>query len=74
MPLTCTAAALAVSAVDFEKYSRAEHLAVQTYLISVAAGGSTDPQVLLTAAKDFLKLDQVSQLAIQNYLLCSLVP
>lgn len=49
-------------------------LAIQTYLLAVIAGGSTDPNVLMQAAKCFDScIPPGMQLAIQNYLLCQIV-
>jgi len=44
--------------------------AIQTYLLAVMAGGSTDPFVLLSDAKCFLCLSREQQVAVQSYLLC----
>lgn len=46
---------------------------VQTYLLAVLAGGSTDPNVLAEQAKCFKCLSTTTLLEIQVYLLCQLV-
>lgn len=47
--------------------------AIQTYLLAVIAGGSTDPATLLAQAKCFVGLPDKTQQAIQTYLLCQIV-
>jgi hypothetical protein len=47
-------------------------LAIQTYLLAVIAGGSTDPGVLAAQAKAFQGLNG-RQLEVQSFLLCQIV-
>jgi hypothetical protein len=74
MPLSCTPSDLAAEATCFEcQLSDAQRAAIQTYLLAVIAGGSTDPQTLLTAASQFQNLSGVQLAQIQAYLLCAIV-
>ena len=70
--MTCTAQSLTNAAKSFESLSERESLAVQTYLLAVIAGGSTDPATLLASAKCFC-LDRKKLMQIQDYLLCQIV-
>ncbi len=45
---------------------------VQTYLLAVSAGGSTDPATLLAQAKCFLCLTPEEQQIVQIFLECQL--
>jgi len=73
MPATCTPEALAEAAKCFECLDEKSQLGIQTYLLAVIAGGSTDPNVLAAAAKKFQGVSDRGLLAIQDYLLCQLV-
>lgn len=72
MPVTCTTDSLMDSAKCFNCLTPIQQLAIQTYLLAVQAGGSTDASVLLSSAKCFLCLPQQQLLAIQAYLLCQI--
>lgn len=62
------------SAACFEaQLSEAQRGAIQTYLLAIIAGGSTDPQTLLTAASAFQNLSGVQLAQINAYLLCAIV-
>jgi len=69
--VTCTANSLATAAKQFESLSEAQSVAVQTYLLAVIAGGSTNPATLLAAAKCFC-LGERELMQIQDYLLCTI--
>lgn len=68
----CTPGTLLDLAKCFNCLSPQQHLAVQTYLLALQAGGSTDPTVLLGLAKCFICLTEQQLLAIQAYLLCQI--
>ena len=74
MPVTCTPQSLSDASACFEmQLTDAGRTAIQTYLLAVLAGGSTDPQALLTAATQFGNLSVPQLLQIQAYLLCQIV-
>lgn len=70
MPVTCTTSALAEAAKCFTCLSPADHAAIQTYLLAVIAGGSTDPATLLASAKCFTCVPDGELKRIGVYLLC----
>ena len=72
MAVSCEPADLAEAAKCF---CLPEHLqlAVQTYLLAVAAGGSTDPGTLAESAKDFRGLSARQLMEVQAYLLCQIL-
>ena len=73
MPVECTADALATAAKCFTCLSPADQAAVQTYLLAVIAGGSTDPATLLASAKCFTCVPDSELKRIQVYLLCAIL-
>lgn len=70
--MACDPKTLAADAAPFAVYSEGEHMAVQTYLLAVLAGGSTDPATLVAAAKGFAALDAATLQQVQASLLCSI--
>lgn len=73
MAVSCTPEDLAAAAKCYTNCLSTETmLAVQTYLLAVIAGGSTDPAVLVQEAKAFQAL-RGRQLEVQSYLLCQIV-
>lgn len=72
----CTPNVLLENAKCFKKcLNHDDREAVNTYLLAVIAGGSTDPQVLLQQARCFTGCLTIPQLkAIQVYLLCQIAP
>jgi len=73
MAVTCTTDSLNTAASCFSCLTPPQQLAIQTYLLAVKAGGSTDPATLLNSAKCFTCLTEQQLLAIQAYLLCQIV-
>lgn len=73
MSVSCEPNDLAEAAKCFSNCMSTETmLAIQTYLLAVIAGGSTDPQVLAQQAAQFQAL-RGRQLEVQSYLLCQIV-
>jgi hypothetical protein len=72
MPISCTPEDLAAAAKCFSCLDTQSMLAIQTYLLAVIAGGSTDPGVLAAQAKAFQGLNG-RQLEVQSFLLCQIV-
>jgi len=73
MAVTCTAAALAEAAKCFQCLQPEQKQWIDTYLLAVIAGGSTDPNVLSRAAATFKGVPDGMILRIQAYLLCQIV-
>lgn len=73
MAVDCTPNGLAEAAKCFVCLPPASQTQVQTYLLAVIAGGSTDPNVLLEQAKAFQGISPAALLEIQTYLLCQIV-
>jgi hypothetical protein len=74
MPISCSPSDLAAESSCFEcGLSEANRSAIRTRLLAVMAGGSTDPQALLTEASAFQNLTLTQLAQIQAYLLCALV-
>jgi len=73
MPVTCTAAALAEAAKCFQCLQPEQKQWIDTYLLAVIAGGSTDPAVLARSAATFKGVSDGMLLRIQAYLLCQIV-
>jgi hypothetical protein len=72
MPVSCNPNDLAAAAKCYTNCMSTEQmLAVQTYLLAVIAGGSTDPNVLVQQAKAFQGL-RGRQLEVQSYILCQI--
>lgn len=69
---TCTPAALADAAKTFQGLSPGQKQAIDTYLLAVIAGGSTDPNTLALAAKDFQGIPPGMLKRVQAYLLCQI--
>jgi len=72
--MDCDVQSLSTAAKCFECLSQGQKEAINTYLLAVRAGGSTDPNVLLEQAKCFTCLNVLELKQIQAYLLCSLLP
>lgn len=70
MAVDCTPSALAADAKCFVCLTTQQAQAVQTYLLAVIAGVSTDPAVLMENAKCFVCLTSQQRDAIKTYLLC----
>lgn len=73
MAISCEPAALQAAAKCFECLTPKQHLTVQTYLLAVIAGGSTDPATLLAQAKCFACMTPAQQQEVQVMLLCNIV-
>lgn len=73
MAETCLPKDLVAESVCFECLSSKEQLTVQTYLLAVIAGGSTNPKTLLSSANYLMELSEKELLAVQAYLLCQIV-
>lgn len=75
MAIDCSTDAVMDAAKCFDKcIPPGMQAAVQTYLLAVIAGGSTDPAVLMDQAKCFDKcIPKGMHLAIQDMLLCNIV-
>jgi len=73
MAVTCTAAALAEAAKCFQCLQPEQKQWIDTYLLAVIAGGSTNPNTLALAAKDFKGVSDGMTLKMQAYLLCQIV-
>lgn len=73
MAVSCDPSDLSAAAAAFRGLSEEEHLAVQTYLLAVIAGGSLDPNTLEAAASAFRGAGHKSLEQIQSYLLCQIV-
>ena len=72
MAISCTPSDLAVAAKCFCLPSGTQQ-AINTYLLAVIAGGSTDPATLAIAAKNFQGIPPQILIQIQAYLLCQIV-
>lgn len=68
--MTCEPASLVELAKCFSCIPPGVLDAVKTYLLAVAAGGSTDPSTLMQSAKDFQKIPPGLQDMVQLYLMC----
>ncbi len=73
MPITCTPASLAAAAKCFQCLPSEQKQWIDTYLLAVIAGGSTNPNVLAIAAKGFQGIPDGTLPKIQAYLLCQIV-
>ena len=73
MPVTCTPAALAAAAKCFQCLPSEQKQWIDTYLLAVIAGGSTDPNTLAKAAKGFQGIPDGLIPKVQAYLLCQIV-
>jgi hypothetical protein len=73
MAISCEPHDLTEASKCFMCLSPEEREAINTYLLAVIAGGSTDPQTLSTDAKCFqcFPVNQLRQ--IQAYLLCQIL-
>lgn len=56
----------------FQCLTPGQHLAIQSYLLALDAGGSLDPRVLLNNARQFQSLDPGQHAVIQTGLLCDI--
>jgi len=72
MSVSCVPSDVAKAAKCF-CLSPAEKDAVDTYLLAVIAGGSTDPKTLASASKAFQGIPEGTIKAVQVYLLCHIV-
>jgi hypothetical protein len=70
--MACDPESLSISSACFDCLDDQMMMAIQTYLLAVIAGGSTDPNVLQSEAKAFQGLSHKSNLEIQAYLLCQI--
>ena len=70
---TCTPAALAEGAKCFQCLPSEQKMWIDTYLLAVIAGGSTDPETLALAAKNYQGIPPGMLRRIQAYLLCQIV-
>lgn len=70
--ISCTPSDLAVAAKQFNGLPPAWKRSIDTYLLAVRAGGSTDPAVLAKLAKAFMGLPDKMLQCIQAYLLCQI--
>lgn len=70
--VSCSPNDLTKNSACFQCLSEGEHLRVQTYLLSVIAGGSQDPETLVKASKAFAGLSYQQLLMIQVYLMCQI--
>ena len=74
MAISCTPSDLSAEASCFEcQLSEVQRSAINTYLLALLAGGSTDPQTLLNSATAFQNLSPLQLAQIQAYLLCAIV-
>lgn len=73
MPVSCAPADLAAAAKCFQCLPSEQKQWIDTYLLAVIAGGSTDPNTLAIAAKGFQGIPPGMLRRIQAYLLCQIV-
>jgi hypothetical protein len=73
MAISCTPADLAEAAKCFQCLPSEQKQWIDTYLLAVIAGGSTDPNTLALAAKDYQGVSSELLQRIQVYLLCQIV-
>lgn len=71
MAINCDPESLAAAAKCFQCLNEVSREAVNTYLLAVIAGGSTDPETLAQQAAAFQGL-QGRHLQVQDYLLCQI--
>jgi hypothetical protein len=74
MAINCDPNALiaASTAAKFCCPSPVTLIEIQTYLLAVIAGGSTDPNTLASQAKGFQTLSHETLLQVQTFLLCQI--
>jgi hypothetical protein len=72
--MDCTVESLSAAAKCFDCLSQGQKESINTYLLAVRAGGSTDPTVLLEQAKCFTCLNTAELKQVQTYLLCQILP
>jgi len=72
MSQSCLAADLVVDAKCFRCIPGHKFPSVTTYLLSVVAGVSPNPQSLMAAASCFLCLNPLDLMRVQGHLLCQL--
>lgn len=70
--MACDPNTLTTAAKCFQCLSHEQQLMVQTYLLAVIAGASTNPETLVVAAKQFQALSEKELLMVQAYLLCKI--
>jgi len=69
----CSTSTLASNSNCFSYLDQHQQAAIQTYLLAMIAGGSTDPETLAVQAKCFECLSEKELAQIQAYLLCQIV-
>lgn len=70
MPIVCDTTTVAELSKCFTCLTAAQRDAVKTYLLAVMAGGSTDPETLMSEAKCFQCLTPKQLKMLQPYLMC----
>ncbi len=73
MAISCTPADLAAAAKCFQCLPSEQKQWIDTYLLAVIAGGSTDPNTLANAAKCFQCIPEGALPRVMAYLLCQIV-
>lgn len=72
MAISCSPSDLAQAAKSFKGLSSGQLQWIDTYLLAVIAGGSTDPETLAEAAKCYQCIPQGMLRRVQAYLLCQI--
>lgn len=72
MAISCTPADLAAAAKNFQGLPSEQKQWIDTYLLAVIAGGSTDPNTLALAAKCYQCIPPGMIRRVQAYLLCQI--
>ena len=73
MPISCVPEDLANAAKCFQCLPTEQKQWIDTYLLAVIAGGSTNPEALALAAAKFQGIPPGMLRRIQAYLLCQIV-
>lgn len=72
MAISCETNDLLAVASCMQCLEPVQHLMVQTYLLALIAGASTDPNVLIELAKGFQRVPPAVLQQIEVYLLCQI--